>query len=327
MTPIPLPLVDGDTLLLDNSSIEKVTTCPRSAELGLCHKLQGAGDRVALRFGGIAHKCLEVRYRSGAPMYEQTPTIQQAMIVTAADEFSRWQPPEDEYRNYDRMVDLIHNYGLQYPFEDFQIPTFPDGKLMVEVPFAYPLGTLEVNCELWIRNPDRSIEKRFVKTIKIIWIGKIDLPYILNGQLFLMDHKTSSMATNMDEFLISHQFYGYAWALEQMLSRKVDGVIINRIVCRKPTKTGIPFTFERKYIPIGRGLLAEWKLDCLHIIADFIEGARRGYMPKHTSHCVAKFGTCEFHKICQLDDPAQRAIMLTSGEYTERTWSPLKEQA
>lgn len=307
MNSIPLPLVDGDTLLLDNSSLEKVTTCPRSAELGLCLRKQGNTDRVALRFGGIAHKCLEARYRAASAMYAQSQGVEQVMVAIAQQEYSIWQPPEDDYRNFDRMVDLIHHYGLTYPFEDFEVIKFPDGKPFVEVPFAYPLGVID--------------------GIKIVWIGKVDLAYTLNGATFLMDHKTSSMATNMDEFLISHQFYGYAWALEQMLGRKVDGVIINRIVCRKPTKTGIPFTFERKYIPIDRNLLAEWSQDCLHIIADFMESARRGYFPKHTTHCVAKFGTCEFHKVCQLGDKTQREMMLSSGEFVDRTWSPLKEQA
>lgn len=229
------------------------------------------------------------------------------MVAVAQDEFTRWQPPEDDYRNYDRMVDLIVNYGLTYPMEQFDIVRLADGKPFIEIPFAYPLGIID--------------------GIKVMWIGKIDLAYIYNGQLFLMDHKTSSMSTNMDEFLISHQFYGYAWALEQLLGRQVDGTIINRIVCRKPTKTGVPFTFERKYVPIGRTLLKDWKDDCLHIIADFMESARRGYFPKHTAHCVSKYGTCEFHKVCTLDDPAQRQVMLNSGEFQLRTWSPLKEQA
>jgi hypothetical protein len=138
-----------------------------------------------------------------------------------------------------------------------------------------------------------------------------------------MDHKTSSMATNMDEFVISHQFYGYRWAVETMLQRPVDGVVINRMVCRKPTKTGIPYTLERRYIQTSRFLLEEWKQDCLHIIADFIESARRGYFPKHTQWCVGKFGVCPFFKVCGLDGNEQRAMVLQSGEFVDNTWSPL----
>lgn len=305
MSPFPLPLVDGDTLMMDNSTLEKLTTCPRNAEYSVIQKLRGNTERVALRFGGIAHKCLETRYRAASAMYAQTPEVESVMVSVAEREFSAWTPPEDDFRNLDRMVDLIKNYGITYPFEDFEIIKTPDGKPAIEVPFAFPLGT--------------------VGGIKIVWIGKMDLIYTLNNGLYLMDHKTASMATNMDEFLISHQFYGYAWAAEQLFSRLVTGIMVNRMVCRKPTKTGIPFTFERKYIPVSRFLLDEWKTDCLHIIADFIEMARRGYFPKHTMWCTGKFGTCEFHKVCTLDSNAQRDVLLQSGEYTKNTWTPLAE--
>jgi hypothetical protein len=105
---------------------------------------------------------------------------------------------------------------------------------------------------------------------------------------------------------------------------QVHGIVINRMVCRKPTRTGEPFTFERKLIPVQRGVLAEWKTDMIHMIVDFLEMVRRGYMPKHTQWCVGKFGTCQFHKVCTLDSPEQKHMMLWSGEFEDNIWNPLK---
>lgn len=334
---IPLPLIDGDVLLLDNSTLELFQTCPRAAQYGICHRRRANADRVPLRFGGIAHKVLEVRYRSDVPMYEQTPPVQAAMLKTAEHEFTNFTPPEGEYRNFDRMVDLIQRYGQAYPFESFDIVKFPDGRPFIEVPFAIPLGELVVNETMWVqdlhREPNGDIVKRgepyqkAVGVIRIVWQGRIDLAYTYNGGLYIMDHKTSSIATNMAEFEISHQFYGYQYAVEFLLNTQCSGTVINRIVCRRPTRTGEAFTFERKLIPTQRGLISEWKVDTLHMVADFVEMVRRGYMPKHTVWCVGKFGTCQFHKICSNDDPEQREFLLNSGEYEDNVWSPLKETA
>ena len=334
-TPIPLPLLDGNTLLCDNSSMEKFTTCPRSAQYTLCRKLRTAGERSALKFGGITHKVLEARYRIQMPMLEQTPSIEASMLAVAEKEFAEYTPPEDDFRTFDTMSKLIVAYGLKYRYEDFTIVTFPDGTPFIEVPFMVPLGTINVSGPLLIqrlvRSPDGTIHKKGIPeyvtdlaTINLVWTGRIDLVYTTpTGGLYLMDHKTSSIATNMAEFEISHQFYGYCHAVESLLGREVTGTVINRIVCRKPTRTGEAFTFERKLIPIQRGLVTEWRMDVLHIIADFIQMVQRGYLPKHTSWCVGKFGTCEFHKVCTLDTDEQREVMLGSGEYEENTWSPL----
>ena len=334
MPPIPLPLLDGDTLLLDNSSMEYHQTCPRAAQYGLCLRRRSASDRPALRFGGIVHKVLETRYRAASTMYAQTDEVQSVMVAVAEKEFADYRPPEDDFRNLDRCVDLIHKYGEKYPFEDFDVVVAPNHRPFIEVPFAFPLTSIRVEATFYVQRlrrtpegdfvPDGPPEERYLSTIKVMWIGRIDLVYRSHGGVYVLDHKTASIATNMAEFEISHQFYGYATAVEDILGCEVSGIVINRIVCRKPSRTGEAFTFERKLIPVQRGLLAEWRHDVVHMIVDFLEMVRRGYMPKHTVWCVGKFGQCQFHKVCTLDTPDQRELMLESGEFEDNVWSPLK---
>ncbi len=342
---IPLPLLDGDTLIIDNSSLELQTTCPRSAQYGLCMRRRTTGEKVALKFGGIAHKVLETRYLSAAPLYEQTPMVQNTMIAVAETEFNgiegvkpAFHPPEDDYRTLDRMIALVEAYGKNYPHEPFDIIRLPDGRPFVEVPFALPFGEIDTNADFLVqdlqRNPDGTLSAvgeptvRHIPILKIVFCGKIDLAYRMSGGLYILDHKTSSIATNMAEFVLSHQFQGYTWAAETLLGEPITAVVINRMVVRKPTRTGEAFAFDRMINATQRGLVTEWKSDILHIIADFVEMVRRGYMPKHTAHCVSKFGTCQFHKVCSLGDSPdalseQRRIVLESGEYEENTWSPL----
>lgn len=329
----PIPLVDGDTFILDNSGMETFTTCPRQASYTIARRLRPTGERVPLHFGGIMHKVLEARYLAGLPMYEQTAEVEAKMVAVATEEFTSWSPPEDEYRNYDRMIDLIRNYGTTYPIEPFTIITLPNGHPAIEVPFALPLGTIPVHTELLIQDMVRDSNGHLVPVgtprvqnldqIKVLWTGKIDMIYSMSDSLYILDHKSSSIATNMVEFEISHQFYGYTWATETLLNKPVSGICINRVVVRKPSRTGIPFTFERKLIPVSRGLLIEWQHDILNIIASYLSMSIAGHFPKHTSWCAGKFGTCPFHKVCTLDTPEQREILLTSGEFAPNTWSPL----
>lgn len=312
MTPIPLPLVDGDTLFIDNSSLEHFTTCPRQALYSLVRKLKPAGERTALNFGGIIHKILEARYRACTALHAQTPDVTAVMMATAEREYAKWQPPEDDYRTFSCAVELIRRYEENYPFEQFEVVRGRDGSPMIEVPFAIPLGEIKLDD----------------KTVKIVWQGRIDLAYVSEngGGLYVMDHKTTSVMgpSYFSSFTISHQMYGYAWAVEQLCSRQVTAVVINALGVRKPTRTGNAFEFKREVVPVQWGLLDEWERDTLYIVADFVEMCRRGYLPKHTAWCNGKFGQCPYFKVCTLADEDQREVMLQSGEYVHNDWSPLK---
>lgn len=312
MTPIPLPLRGDSDLLIDNSSLERFVTCPRSAQYAIARRLNPAGERVALVFGGIIHKVLEARYRATTALHAQDASVERVMLATAEREFSKWSPPEDDHRTYSCAVEFIRRYGEAYPFESFEVVRGRDGAPMIEVPFAIPLG---------------KVTRSDGKEINVIWTGRIDMVYLSTngGGLYVMDHKTTSIMgpSYFSTFDISHQLYGYAWAVETLCGRPVDGVLINGIGIRRPTRTGKAFEFERKLIPVSRGLLDEWKLDTMHIVADFIEMCQRGYLPKHTAWCVGKFGECPFKKVCTLETNEQREVMLTSGEFVKNEWSPL----
>jgi len=303
----PISPLEGSVLLIDNSALEFMQTCPRSAQYSIVRRLRPNVDKAALHFGGIIHKVLETRYRLGnLPGYPQDSLCQMKMLETAEKEFSQWSPPEEDFRNLSCATSVILEYGKTYPEEDFQIATFADGTPCIEVPFALPLGK--------------------VGETTIVWQGRIDLVYTMpfGPGLYVMDHKTASIATNMDEFVISHQFYGYAWAVEQLLGRSVLGTVINRIVVRRPTRTGTAVTLERRFNQSSHFLIDEWKNDILHICADLLENARRDYFPKHTAWCAGKFGTCPFLKVCSLDSMDQRELVLNSGEFVTNDWSPLK---
>lgn len=324
---IPLPILDDDTLLIDNSSLEVGCTCHRAMEYYFCRKRQTASERSALRFGGIIHKALDLRYRAASPMHAQSPAVESVMLASLDNDFSAWQPPEDDFRTHSFAVELINKYGIAYPFESFEVVRLPDGSPFVEVPFAIPLGEVEINSDVTVLLPSGGTATRHVTTLKIVWTGKIDLAYVNDGRYYILDHKTTSMMgpSFFQDFELSHPMHGYCWAAEQLLGKPIYGYVINALATRKPTKTGKALEFERKVYHLSRPHLDEWKTDTLHIVTDIVSSAVRGYMPKMTKWCVGKYGTCQFHKVCTLP-PEQRDFMLGSGEYEQVVWSPLKKE-
>lgn len=329
ITPFFLRLTDG-AIHIDNSSLEKYTTCPRSAQYYIFQKLQRSGTRSALEFGKIIHKALELRYRQASVMpMAQIEALQMELL---GDEFTRYTPPEDEYRNYQFAVEVILQYNQHYPIEDFEPIVSPDGQQMVEVPFAIPLGIVMVPQLIAYEDTDTQTKEVTKGTFKpgsvvpVIWTGKIDLAYARQGQNYLMDHKTTSVLGEgfYKDFELSHATHGYTFALERLLDRPIHGYVINALATRKPTRTGRSIEFERKSVVVSPELLNEWHEDTLYIIQTMVTQACEGYFPKHTKWCVGKYGTCEYHMVCNMP-PASRPVVLSSGEFKPVTWTPHSE--
>jgi ATP-dependent exoDNAse (exonuclease V) beta subunit len=233
-----IPLVDGDTLFIDNSTLERFVTCPRSAGyyVGLRRELDKS--RAALEFGKIIHEALAVRY-ARFPGYVSNECTA-AMVAEIDRGFTKYTPDPDEFRNYGVAISAIQHYNSTYPMEEFEVVQV-GGKPFVEQPFAVPLGEIVVNDELKVRNPTTNeITTRHVAVLKIIWKGRIDLVFTKEGRLYPMDHKTTSIMGPgfFSEFELSHQVHGYSWAVKKILGQLPSGFVINGLGIRKPTKTG-----------------------------------------------------------------------------------------
>jgi hypothetical protein len=281
-------------------------------------------SRAALEFGKIIHQALAVRYER-FPDYVSNECVT-AMVDELGKGFANYHPEDDEWRNYGIAVSAIQHYNATYPMEEFEVVSH-NGKPFVEQPFAIPLGEIEVNDLLWVRHPDGTVTYQHVATLKIVWKGRIDLVYRREGFLYGMDHKTTSIMgpAFFSEFELSHQVHGYSWAIKKLLGSLPRGFVINGLGIRKPSKTGKGLEFIRSTIPIYASLVDEWEVDTLHIVSDFVEMCRRGYLPKHTKWCVGKYGACEFKQVCGLE-PSMRKTAIMSNEYRDVTWDPLKNE-
>jgi len=319
----PIPLV-GNTLFVDNSTQERFQTCLRSAGYYVAHKRELNRPKPAQAFGKIIHKALELRYTTQSQVID--PGILQNMVSTVTKGFDDYTPPDDDFRTYDLAVATVKQYATQYNLEDFKVCSLPNGKPFVEFPFAIPLGEIAINRDMYVREPDGSISFRSVSNIVIVQKGKIDLVYEREGNIYGLDHKTTSIMgpQYFAEFELASQVHCYSWAIQNILGKLPSSYVINGLGIRKPTKSGKSLEFIRQSIPIFPALVDEWKTDALTLTSMFIDAATNNQLPKMTKWCVAKYGTCEYKAVCGLD-PKLRYMSLYSNEFKNVTWDPLTE--
>lgn len=331
------PLLKGGAFFIDNSTYESLMDCHRKAEYRILHKREFGGKANALNFGGAVHAGLDVRYRGGEFAQETLQAQLAAVIGYLQDQ------PTDDWRTAELACDVLHQYSLTYPADDFSVVE-KEGHKFVELPFAVPLGVITLPEPMML--PDMMLDPaaegdyrtaalaegilslRTFTEIPIIWCGKIDLVVIHNGKFWICDHKTTSMFgdTYFQQYNLSSQFMGYKWALQESLQVSIEGVLINALAIRKPTKTGKGISFHRMYMPTEGYLIEEWHRNTLSNIGSFFQSLAEGYFQMQTTSCRTKWhSNCEYLQVCTLPEE-QRDMYIGTGDFRDVTWSPLRDE-
>lgn len=328
---------DDYVLEIDNSSLEKFTTCPRAAENYLIHSREAAGSSSAQNFGRLFHKCEEIRLLHG--LSEATKTAQKEEVMS---HFLSHPVPPDDHRTADRMLAILKVYNDRYAQDGWpeSVLTDAEGVKFVERPFKVQLCTLPINATLpfngsqllpkdagW-RSNDFEGSDVIIRNLHILYTGRIDviLRERSSGQLWVVDHKTSSIGgkTYYEDFRLSSQTVGYCWAAQKVLQQPVSGLLLNALIIRPLTKTGIGQEFTRNNFFYSPNRLEEWEQNVKTIVTDFVANLVRGYFPQHTKACMGKYGICQYHENCSLPRQ-QRPSDLASDLFRSVTWNPTHE--
>jgi len=312
----PLPLIDG-ALFIDNSSLELLTTCPRALEYNRLFRRVSSGAKPALNFGSAIHLALEWRYRN---CKNQPPdALEESEQASVMARFFRENPcPDEDFRNLNWAIEVIKHYNQTYQVEPFNILVDDKGEPMVEMPFALELFRYQV---------------KGGPVIPIFYSGRIDLPVMWNGNLVIIDHKTTSMLGDyyFKDQRVSPQLFGYCWAFEQLTGRKAQAFCVNAIRSRPmPQKPVGGFdrwwteNFQRHTEFIFPHQLEEWKRNTIALVEEFFWHYERGYFPMKRKWCSGKYGLCPYYDVCDLP-ASERGLMLESTLFTDNNWSPLHE--
>lgn len=359
---------DGSlTFRVDWSSIESLLGCNRSAEYKLIHSRQG-GSRSALTFGAAIHAGLEVWYRNKGKIdkliledlslasYEDkdsgaAQTLTRELLLSrcysAIESTFASSPPSlfPDYRTSDYAIQSFHSYITHYQNENLT-PFVHNDKPMVEFSFAYPLGKVELPIGMFgawgigTLTDSAEQEKHHIArgtrslTVHIEWTGIIDMLAEINGSLYVVDHKTTSIISQdfFDGFEIAMQPTGYFSAMQAAFpDLPIRGFMANVLACRKPvaafTKSGKP-TSSKPFEPFRRQYdyhawhVDEFKKDALALVEELFANVTNKFFPKKTQWCVGKYGKCPYFDVCSLP-PESRLDMLNSDQYTNNTWKPV----
>lgn len=336
----PSPTHPDDYVLeIDNSSLESFTICNRKAENQLVHARQALRSTSAMDFGHLFHECEEVRLRDGL---NKTTLAAQAKLISS--HFLSHPVEPNDHRTAARMTDLLAKYNKLYAQDMWpERVLVHEGLRLVERPFRVELCTLELN-SLLPYHADSLLPKEsnlrdpldprycsngtYVRSLHILWTGRIDAVLSDSNLLFVVDHKTSREGGKQYEeaFNLANQTRGYCWAAQEILQRPIAGLMLNTVIIRAPTKTKATLPreeFHRHPYFYSQDSLSEWRENIEHIISDFVSCLVRGFFPMNgPKSFMSPCTSCDYHQNCQLPR-AQRSADLASEFYRDCTWNPI----
>jgi hypothetical protein len=159
----------------------------------------------------------------------------------------------------------------------------------------------------------------------------------VNGHNRIVDHKTSSISTEqyVQQFALSHQTIGYTWVSRILWPELditgfcLDGIALRRVTedtkdltSRGPRYGEPPLTFFKAYFDYNDEHTERWEANTLAIIRDFIHCLVRNFFPMFTNNCFGKYGRCQFHDACCLENDQVRMRFLMGDSFKTVTWLP-----
>ena len=268
---------------LDNFQIEQFSTCPRKFYYRV-HKGYTTKHRgAALGFGVTLHEGLREWYTS-----KNFDLACDAMKAV-------WQDTvEDDYRTFARAVAVLEEYTRYYDSELLKIVHNDDNHPMLEITFQVDTGR------------------------GFIYTGIFDGLMTINGEYFVFEHKTTSQlgAQYFRQYKPNGQVTGYMWAASRIFGKPVVSAMINAIgVLKTQTK------LDRHITTRTPEETDEWLDNVCAVHDEIVRCETADEWPQRTVNCIGKYGACEFHDICALSSPENRARLLDQ-DYVIEPWDP-----
>lgn len=323
---------------LDYSSLSKFIDCNRASENYLVHSREADRPASAQDFGKLFHSCEELRLQHGF-----CEIVRQKQRELVADHFLQHPVAPTDHRTAARMLQVLQQYEERYAHDNWHNKIVQhEGEGFIERPFKLGLCTVEVNTNLPYDPRQLVIASEFdpekatscamtnpsflsVRSLHIIFTGRIDAALHDSNLIFVVDNKTSSRGGSEFEnaFRLSLQTRGYTWALQKILGVPVAGLIMNALVIKPPTlKIQNNTELSRHTYHYSQDSLDEWEENVRAIVSDFIYCLVRGFFPQMSRSFKSPCSSCDYNENCQLPRP-HRAGDLASAIFRDVTWSPI----
>lgn len=276
----------------DNSTISCFQTCRRKYYFQYIRHLRPIVKGTPLIFGGAVHDALDCYYKG---------VDREKSAVEAIKLFkSIYTTPEgDTLRTVENGVKMLVWYFTKYKGEPFTVVGKP------EEGFVFFCGD-------------------------ILYGGRLDLPVEWDGQLWIMEHKTTTRlgGSYFDQFELDKQMTGYIIALEEYSGRKCSGCIINAMepwkeVKRVSAKTKQPEDhFLRKPLTKSKELKERFRYNVQAIVRDikWCEANNEFQEAEKKEACFYYNRNCPFLQLCQYGENDK----VIARDYVVEKWEPFK---
>jgi len=292
----------------DNTKIQAYA-CEERGKLGYEEHLIPKEPAEGLAFGSAFHKAVEVwtkaRINDGLSDPDAVAKAEAAFVDSwniAIPEDRRFMlEASGDKRSVQNFKRLFGFYRKQIPLESF------DKVLGCEVPFTLLLGITPGGVTIFLS----GIVDRVVR-----W---------MDG-LYYRDLKTTSGIMNenyFDQFRLSGQLRGYAWAGEQLGFGKFDGIGIEAVKVEAPLKTKTRSAQELvqcEIIPLTPEALEEWRLVTLRKIDQALQSREQAQRSMNLGDLCHMYNGCMYARICSALPHARASIK--QDFYQTRVWSP-----
>ena len=175
----------------------KFRNCRKACEWRYLKELVPLERDPTLAFGSVIHACLELWHR-----YRDLDRVLAHINVTYAER----QGDERQRADWHLASAMMKGYAARYAVEDFDVVT-------LEEPF-----------EGAIINPISGVASRSFSLA-----GKVDGIVKLNGQYFLLEHKTASLIDSgyLERLWGDFQIQLYCWYIEKTQGLRISGIVYN----------------------------------------------------------------------------------------------------
>lgn len=326
----PSPTHPDDYVLeIDYSSLSKFLECPRAYENYAIRSREADRDHSATDFGKLFHECEELRLAHG---FSDAVTQRQRELV--AEHFLQHPCSPTDHRTAERMLSVLALYQQRYLHDGWHTKLVQhEGAPFIERPFKIELCSIPVNGTVSY-DINQLVTGReglpgstffFIRSIHVLFTGRIDAALHDSNLTFVMDNKTSSRGGREfeDAFHLSLQTRGYTWALQKILGAPVAGLIMNAVVIKPPTlKVQNNTELTRHTYFYSQDSLDEWEENVKAHVSDLVHCLVRGYWPQTARSFKSPCAMCDYQSNCVLPS-AQRPTDLASTLFRDVTWNPI----
>jgi radical SAM protein with 4Fe4S-binding SPASM domain len=158
------------------------------------------------------------------------------------------------------------------------------------------------------------------KTVLFHYAGRPDLPIEMGGQVYVLDHKTTSSYLSdwyFSQYKLSNQLRGYCAMLESLTGLRLGGALVNGVyVGEKATASGFTGAKFARYGPLmfQPGHLYEALLNQYYWKQQLYRFHEMEYFPQNAGKACQ---SCDYLPLCTTSPASREVTMRTDYRRTE----------